>query len=197
MNRFLRIGYFLVIAVLFFWLEQKDFNFIDVYLFLFLLLTAIIFLAISLYKDIKEFKVRRTIDAFLPTLICLLVTLSVGGLLDSNSNENKSPIILFASHDSGVGGSWFEFRKDSTYKFTSGTPLGESTTEGTYQIKDSIILISRLPEGNLVKSNRLIIRYSPQPAPGYTGKTIWQTDNKGLIDSGLTVFTIYDAQASK
>jgi hypothetical protein len=196
-GRILRIIGFLIIAGLFFWLTKTDFNFFDVYLFLFLVLSAVILFIINLYKDIKQFKAKKTFTSFLPTMVCTITAFSVWAVVENSSDESKSPIILFASYDSGVAGSWFEFRKDSTYRFTSANPLGESKIEGTYQIKDSVISISQLPEGNLVKSNQLVLRYNPKHAPEFSGKSIWQTDKHGNVDSSLTIFTVYNVENPK
>lgn len=109
----------------------------------------------------------------------------------SMSPAKASPVILFASYDSGVAGSWLELCADGTYQYTSAAFTSETVTAGRYTLSDSVILLSRLPEKGLLKSAKLLVRYSPKHAPEYTGKTVWQTNKAGKVDSSLVVFTVY------
>lgn len=107
------------------------------------------------------------------------------------SQTESSPVILFASYDSGMAGSWLELRADGTYQFTSAAFISETVTQGRYTLMDSIIQLNRLPSKSLLKSTKLLVRYSPEHTPESTGKTVWQLNKAGIVDSSLVVFTVY------
>jgi hypothetical protein len=118
----------------------------------------------------------------------------------NSSSAKKSPVILFASYDSGVGGSWLTFRADSTYQFTEAGFLSDTVTTGHYTRTDSVILVDRIPKTSLLKSKRLLVRYLPLHDSLHTGNMVWQTDKSGKVDSTLVVFTGYpyhDVKAMK
>jgi len=115
----------------------------------------------------------------------------------NSSSAKESPVILFASYDSGVGGNWLTFRADSTYQFTEAGFFSDTVTTGCYTRTDSLILLDRLPKTSLLKSKKLLVRYLPLHDSLHTGNMVWQTGKSGKADSMLVVFTGYPYHDAK
>jgi hypothetical protein len=102
-----------------------------------------------------------------------------------------SAVVLFASYDSGTAGSWLELRADGTYTYTSASVFSQSVTSGSYYLRDSLLSLSRLPKKGVLKRKELLIRSSPKHLPGSTGRSVWQLDKVGHVDSSLAILTVY------
>ena len=107
----------------------------------------------------------------------------------SCESENKSPFILQATYDSGPSSS-FAFRKDGTFRWSNGSGLGVSETEGKYSIKDSVITLDKIGFDKVVKSNRLLIT-TIQPNSRAVGKYVIQVDEKNSLIDSIFIFTVY------
>lgn len=131
---------------------------------------------------------RKLLQSFLfLAATCLLVWLVQKGY-DAVTHKPESPVLLFASFDSGVNGCWLQLRADSTFDYTRAFLLGDDiVTRGRYQRSDSVLQLNRLPTQSLLKSRTLLIRYTSQHRPS----SVWQLNEKGLVDSSLAVFTVY------
>ena len=105
-----------------------------------------------------------------------------------------SPVLLFASYESGVNGTLLKFRLDSTFQYEN---LGFGPTDvvtGRYTRTDSLIRLDRLPKTGMLKRNTLLVRPSPFTE---TGQGIWQVGPTGRVDSTLAVFTIFPLAPAK
>ena len=103
-------------------------------------------------------------------------------------DDPASPVVLFASYDSGVGGTRLEFRADGTYRYENAAFVSEDVVTGRYTRTDSLIRLDRLPKTGMLKRHTLLVRPSPATETGYG---IWQVGATGLVDSSLAVFTIF------
>jgi hypothetical protein len=100
-----------------------------------------------------------------------------------------SPVLLFASYDSGVNGTLLKFRLDSTFQYENLGFYGSTDVViGRYTRIDSIIRLDRLPKTGMLKRTTLLVRPSPFTE---TGQGIWQVGPTDHVDSTLAVFTIF------
>ncbi|SFQ82651.1 hypothetical protein [Hymenobacter arizonensis] len=102
-----------------------------------------------------------------------------------------SPIVLFASYDSGVAGTMLVFQADGTFRYENSAFIATDVVTGHYTRTDSLIRLDRLPKTGLLKRQTLLVRPSPFTE---TGHGIWQVGPTGRVDSTLVVFTIFPAQ---
>lgn len=117
---------------------------------------------------------------------------------ESYSRKPESPVVLFASFESGVNGSWLELRADHTFAYTTAFILGEDeVTSGYYQLHDSLLILDQLPPRGLLQSRRLLIRYTRPLSPSSTGESVWQIAPSGRVDSSLAVLSVYPVQPPK
>jgi hypothetical protein len=191
MSKIFRLGIFSFVAVLFIWLMLKrNFSFFDVYLVLALTLCATTFLILNVYGDLKEFKAKKTLKSFLPTLYCLTLLTVVVVIVNAANQTNNSPCILQATHDSSASSS-FNFRKDGTFQWTNGSGLGVFQEEGTYNINDSLITLNKADFDKVLKSKHLKIT-TTLPWSTNTGNTyVVQVNDRGELIDSLFVFTVY------
>lgn len=105
-----------------------------------------------------------------------------------------SPVLLFASYESGVNGTLLKFRRDSTFQYENLGFGGSDIVTGRYTRTDSLIRLDRLPKTGMLKCNTLLVR----PAP-FTekGQGIWQVGPTGRVDSTLAVFTVFPLAPAK
>lgn len=99
-----------------------------------------------------------------------------------------SPVILFASHESGVNGTLLKFQVDGTFQYENMGFGPSDVVTGRYTRTDRFIRLDRLPKTGMLKRNTLIVRPSPFTE---TGQGIWQVGPTGHVDSTLAVFTIF------
>lgn len=106
-----------------------------------------------------------------------------------------SPIVLFASYDSGVAGTMLEFRADGTFRYENAAFISSDVVTGHYTQTDSLIRLDQLPKTGLLKSTSLLVRYSPKHDALHTGKSLWQLNQAGRVDSSWVHFTVYNLVA--
>ena len=99
-----------------------------------------------------------------------------------------SPVLLFASYESGVNGTLLTFRRDSTFEYEKLGFDGSEVVTGRYTRTDGLIRLDRLPKTGMLKRNTLLVRPSPFTE---TGQGVWQVGPTGRVDSTLAVFTIF------
>ncbi|MBO2012985.1 hypothetical protein [Hymenobacter negativus] len=107
-----------------------------------------------------------------------------------------SPVLLFASYDSGVNGTLLQFQADGTFRYEN---LGFGSTDvvtGHYTRTDNLIRLDRLPKTGMLKRYTLLVRPSSFTE---TGEGIWQVGPTGRVEAGsdLVVFTIYPLASAK
>ncbi|WBA44207.1 hypothetical protein [Hymenobacter canadensis] len=105
-----------------------------------------------------------------------------------------SPVLLFASYESGVNGTLLKFRLDSTFQYENLGFGGSDVVTGRYTRIDSLIRLDRLPKTGMLKRNTLLVRLSPFTE---TGQGIWQVGPMGRVDSTLAVFTVFPLTPAK
>jgi hypothetical protein len=105
-----------------------------------------------------------------------------------------SPVLLFASYESGVNGTLLKFRLDSTFQYENLGFGGSDVVTGRYTRIDSLIRLDRLPKTGMLKRNTLLVRPSPFTE---TGQGIWQVGPMGRVDSTLAVFTVFPLAPDK
>jgi hypothetical protein len=105
-----------------------------------------------------------------------------------------SPVLLFASYDSGVNGTRLQFRADGTCEYENAGFGPSDVVTGRYTKNDSLIRLDRLPKTGMLKRTTLLVRPSPYTE---TGQGIWQVKPTGHVDSTLAVFTIYPLVPAK
>jgi hypothetical protein len=110
-------------------------------------------------------------------------------LLSGCEAENTSPYILQATYDSGPSSS-FAFRKDRTFRWSNGSGLGVSETDGKYSIKDSVITLDEIGFDKVVKSKRLLIT-TIHPNSKAVGKYVIQVDGQNRLIDSMFIFTVY------
>ena len=107
------------------------------------------------------------------------------------TKDPTSPIVLFASYDSGVGGTMLVFRADGTFCYENSAFIASDVVTGHYTRTDSLIRLDRLPKTGLLQCQTLMV--CPAPA-SETGRGVWQVASSGRVDSTLVVFTIFPAK---
>jgi hypothetical protein len=105
-----------------------------------------------------------------------------------------SPMLLFASYDSGVNGTLLKFYADSTFRYENLSFGPTEVVTGRYTRIDSLIRLDQLPTTGMLKCKTLLVRPSPKTE---TGQGIWQVGPTGRVDSTLAVFTIYSHVPAK
>jgi len=151
----------------------------------FVMLMFLLFFGFAVHKDYKKFKISKSLESYLPSIVGFLILISFGitGLL--LNMRDHSPIIIQAGYDGDFNGAWFEFREDGTYKFVDHTGISADITRGNYQIKDSIILLDKTEIGNVVNSNKLAIR-EENYMDSTKIKTLYQIDkNHSVINKNF------------
>ncbi|WBO86706.1 hypothetical protein [Hymenobacter yonginensis] len=106
-----------------------------------------------------------------------------------------SSVVLFASYKSGVSGTMLEFRANGTFRYESAAFLSSDVVTGHYTRTDSLIRLDQLPKTGLLKSLSLLVRYSPKHDALHTGKSLWQLNQAGRVDSSCVHFTVYNLVA--
>lgn len=107
------------------------------------------------------------------------------------SQAPSSPVVLFASYESGVNGTLLKFHKNGMFEYENMGFAGSDIVTGHYVRTDSLIRLDRLPQSSLLKRATLLVH----PAPfTETGQGIWQLGATGRVDSTLVVFTIFPFQ---
>ena len=104
--------------------------------------------------------------------------------------ESNSPCILQATYDSGPSSS-LTFRKDGTFEWTNGSGLGVFKAEGTYIIKDSLIMLSRADFDGVIKSKHLKITSKLPWSNRLVNTYLVQVNGKGELVDSIFVFRIY------
>ena len=99
-----------------------------------------------------------------------------------------SPTILFASYDSGVGGTLLAFRADGTYRYENAAFISSDVATGHYTQTGDLIRLDRLPKTGLLQSRTLRVRAAPATE---TGNGVWQVGPTGEGIPGAVVFTIF------
>ncbi|NVO32846.1 hypothetical protein [Hymenobacter lapidiphilus] len=99
-----------------------------------------------------------------------------------------SPVVLFASYDSGVGSTLLEFRADGTFRYTNAAFIASEELSGHYTRTDDLIRLDRLPKTGLLRSKTLQVRAAPHTE---TGNGLWQVGATDEAKPKLVVFTIY------
>jgi hypothetical protein len=99
-----------------------------------------------------------------------------------------SPVLLFASYDSGVNGTLLKFHADSTFQYENLSFGPADVVTGRYTRTNGLIQLDRLPKTGMLKRKTLLVRPSPATE---TGQGIWQVGPTGRVDSTLAVFTIF------
>jgi hypothetical protein len=100
----------------------------------------------------------------------------------------SSPVVLFASYESGVNGTLLKFHTNGTFEYENMGFAGSDIVAGYYTRTDSLIRLDRLPQTGLLKRATLLVRSAPFTE---TGQGIWQLGATGRVDSTLVVFTIF------
>jgi hypothetical protein len=152
-----------------------------------LILVFLVFLLLSIFKDLKKYRKERIWLNFIPTIIGMLILFSFIIINLSLKLRDNSPVIIQAGYDGGYNGAWFDFRKDGTYKFVNSGGIGADIFRGKYTIKDSIITLDK---SNLefLKTDKLAIRDIIHGSSS-EGKIIYQIDNKhNIIDKDIYFF---------
>lgn len=156
----------------------------------FLILLFLIFLAFSINKDFKKFKISKSWTSYFPTFVGFLILVSFGINALVLNMRDHSPIILHAGYDGDFNGAWFEFREDGTYKFIEYASVGADITRGSYQLKDSIIILDKNEIGNIIISNTLVIR--EENYAGSKSKVLYQIDKNHIIVNPNFKFLVSD-----
>jgi hypothetical protein len=99
-----------------------------------------------------------------------------------------SPVVLFASYDSGVGGTLLEFRADGTFRYENAAFISSDTVTGHYTRTGDLIRLDRLPKTGLLKSKTLQVRAAPHTE---TGNGLWQVGSADDAKLKLAVFTVF------
>ncbi len=149
-----------------------------------LILIFLIFLGISLKKDLKKNKNAKTWKNFIPTIIGFAFLFSFFFTNLTLIMRDNSPIVIQAGYDGGYNGAWLEFRKDGTYKFVNSGRIGAITFRGKYEMQDSLIIIDKSNIDNVIKTNTLAIRNENYAES--KSKIIYQIDkNHKIIDKNF------------
>ena len=88
-----------------------------------------------------------------------------------------------------------EFRADGTFRYQNAAFLASDVVIGHYTRTDSLIRLDQLPKTGYLNSPSLLVRYSPKHDALYTGKSVWQLNQAGRVDSSWVHFTVYNPVA--
>jgi hypothetical protein len=126
--------------------------------------------------------------------IIFLIVYSGLCLFSCGQKKQLKPWIFQATYDSGVGGCSLVFRKDSTVLWIGG--IASNDKEGYYHIKDSLIILEKIPIETCLKSKYLLIT-NRNPNQSETGDTILvQVDQDLHIVDSTYIFQIYRPKSS-
>lgn len=113
-------------------------------------------------------------------------------LIGCGQKENNRSWVFQATYDSGVGGCSLVFRDDSTCVWLGG--IASEDQEGSYHLKDSIIILENIPIERCLKSKYLLIT-NKNPNQSETGDTILvQVDQKLNVVDSTFIFRVYRNQ---
>ena len=150
-----------------------------------IILFFLIFLGISLRKDVLKFKKNKDLKNFIPSIVGIIILLSFLVVNIVLKYRDNSPIIIQAGYDGGFNGCWFDFRKDGTYKFANSGGIGADFFRGKYTLSDSIITLDKMEIDKVIKTNKLAIR-EIKNFDSTKIKVIFQIDkNHNIIDKNF------------
>ena len=150
-----------------------------------IILFFLIFLGISLRKDVLKFKKNKDLKNFIPSIVGIIILLSFLVVNIVLKYRDNSPIIIQAGYDGGFNGCWFDFRKDGTYKFANSGGIGADFFRGKYTLSDSIITLDKMEIYKVIKTNKLAIR-EIKNFDSTKIKVIFQIDkNHNIIDKNF------------
>lgn len=152
-------------------------------------------------RDIKDYKGKKRLTVFTPSLIALAIVFSFVCSSKSVRDLDKSPVVFTAYGMSDFNGMNIQFRRDGTYKLTEWVMFMAEFHRGGYRIdNDSLVtLINKeyIEENEdmqrLLKSNIFVIRTRVQNNElnaADTIKELMQVDNKHNYLENSTVFRI-------
>lgn len=151
-----------------------------------------VFLLVLLWiniNDIKKYRITKSKISYTPSILGLLVILSLVVTNSVLKSRDNSPILIQAGFDGGYNGSWFEFRVDGTYKFVNSGGIGASYFRGTYKINDSIILLDKTNIDNVIQTSRLLLR-NERNQNSTTSLMLYQINEKQEIIDKEGAFTV-------
>lgn len=204
----LRSVILIIIGILFFFLfffNQSSWNLQTLFLGAGLCLVTFIYILYVLSKDIKDFIETKSILSFSTTFIGIAIVIIIS-IYNYMTDENRIPVVLYATHSSGVSHCGITLRNNGRYYFYNGSPFGMDQVEGKYFLKDSIItiekpkLIDDKADINLVmKGNRLLIKSTLFK---YDNDTITHVlcqigNNDKILDSVITFVVFQDNRVRK
>ena len=160
-----------------------------------LILVFIIFLVISIFKDLKKYRKEKIWLNFIPTIIGFLILFSFIIINLSFKIRDNSPVIIQAGYDGGYNGAWFDFRKDGTYKFVNSGGIGADIFRGNYKIEDSIITLDK-DNLEFLKTDKLAIRQFIYP-DSTSQRFIYQIDKKHNVIEKNFRFTVNEYKIVK
>lgn len=150
-----------------------------------IILIFLIFLGISLRKDVSKLKKNKDLKNFIPSIVGIIILLSFLVVNIVLKYRDNSPIIIQAGYDGGFNGCWFDFRKDGTYKFANSGGIGADFFRGKYTLSDSIITLDKMEIDKVIKTNKLAIR-EIKNFDSTKIKVIFQIDkNHNIIDKNF------------
>lgn len=138
---------------------------------------AILTSLIVFILDRINYKLVRRITAFLATItagICMLAWLI---LLRTLKQRDNTPSLLLA-HSAGKFGDTLDIRKNNTFKLTSHQRFETNYIRGSYELKDSLLILDYAAARKELETNRFVIRtvLSIDSIAGGDRPGIWDAD---------------------
>ena len=96
--------------------------------------------------------------SYIPTLIGLLLIISIVGLQKLKNHKMNAPSLLQAYYKGDLSGVDIDLKKDGNYIISNGGVGGINYFYGKYSIQDSIITLDKSSIDKVINTNTLVIR---------------------------------------
>ena len=168
----------LFIGILFSIVLYKSYQYDNLFrVFIFSILGVIWFIVFiyTILKDKRIFRTNKKIFSYLPSVIGILSFLMVIGVYSFYENKLISPSLIKAQNH----GIYADFKLNGEYIIKSGSWASRTHFYGNYSINDSIIILEKTLEDEILMTNRLLIRKEIDSAQKWKSHMI-AIDSKGL-----------------
>lgn len=169
--------------------------FFDATVYVVISLMGITFLAWTLFKDIKLFRIKHEKRYLLTSITGIAfigIILTLNWKIDSTFDK---PTLLRIYYDGGFNGTGIDFKIDGTYIFDNSAMGLSNYQYGTYEIKSNVIILDKTGLDSVIKSNRLEIRQKTNKYPDRSedAEYVYQVNKSGeLIPNEIEFRVVID-----
>ena len=182
-----------LIALIFQYSSRDSSDIFDGFFMILIGIVAVVVFLIVLVKDIKFNALTKSIYSFIPTMTAFLFIPIIYGFNYFYEKENNVPLLIQAGTGRGIGTAWFEFKTNGNFKFTNSGGIGATVYRGSYEIKDSIILIKSPQTEYEIKTDRLVIQdFNERQNPDSIKEVIHTIGKQGNLVDRIWIFYVHE-----